>query len=302
MQSSNKTLAYWRERKLIRWLMTQWCNYKCSYCPQEHGRKQIFRGAPGHWADNHDVDAWMAHFEEHFLHYDCNFILTGGEPMMDKVNMEPLLRALSWRDWVQSIKIDTNCSWNPVGWDVDKSKVVFLCSFHPEHTDEDSFFNKLQLMQGAGWRIGIVNLVVLPDRFEMLARMRDRSANYGLAFSAVPLDGQLSLYTSEQVRQLQQHIPAIDWEIRTGGNPIGRNCLHPAVTYKVYPSGELEVGCHEDMRGSILDDVLPSLPYGYTPCPKTSCMCTEKYTFLEDMDINDAPQPMTRYAERISLL
>jgi len=110
---------------LIRWMITEWCNYNCPYCPQTHERKaQKGNGMTAHSFDNFPVEKWIEAFERHFAEYRLSLVTSGGEPMVDRKNMIVFLNAMSKRPTTESVRIDTNGWWKADQYlDLDKSKI-----------------------------------------------------------------------------------------------------------------------------------------------------------------------------------
>jgi len=283
--------SVWKDRTLVRWVCTQWCNYSCSYCNQEHSRKQTYRGKPGHWADNASVDCWLTAFN---AIPNLSLIITGGEPFVDRKSMKPFLEGLA----AASVKIDTNGSWDPYEWKPPKCDPLLLVSYHPEQVHEDFFFHQLRAISLFGWRIGAVNVVAKSGQLNVLPRLQARCNEAGTVLSVLPLDGNLNSYTPNEQLELRNYIPCIYADIRTGSSPMGKPCLHPSVAYKVYPDGSAEVGCYPRKIGSVFDG-LPKRLHGYTPCPHSSCFCIEKFSFLQELSVNLSPMPMVDYARRL---
>ena len=79
---------------VLRWFMTEWCNYKCPYCPQEHSRNR-FRGSFRiHSFDNYKPAEWCRAIERNLIDKAVAITITGGEPMLDIKNMRVLLSTL----------------------------------------------------------------------------------------------------------------------------------------------------------------------------------------------------------------
>ena len=76
----------WRPRRgvpaiLLRWLFTEWCNYRCPYCPQTHDRwAPKGDGFTAHAFDNFPVERWQGAFRRHFSTTRLSLVLTGESP------------------------------------------------------------------------------------------------------------------------------------------------------------------------------------------------------------------------------
>lgn len=289
-----ETERIWTNRRLVRWHMTEWCNYNCSYCPQDHGRRT---GRLGHWTDNKPVEDWLAALKFHFNQYKLSLLISGGEPMIDYKNLHVLVSSLLEEDYVDAIKIDTNLSVvRPMPVD---ERLVFMASYHPEHTGVVQFLLKLDKAEDMGWNFLVINIVAKPGDFENIRRVKRTIELNGFHVSILPKDGCLNEYSAEEIADLRSWIPPADWHIRTGGSPMGMTCLHPAVAYKMYGDGSIEVGCHSRREGNLFG-TLPVLFEHAIPCPRGQCFCTEKYTFT--MDVNHGPMPLKQFTERLALI
>lgn len=71
-KSFAEVLNVWKPRDapnatLVRWHITEWCNYHCLYCPQTHGRyAPKGNGATAHAFDNFPLEQWLQAFRRHF--------------------------------------------------------------------------------------------------------------------------------------------------------------------------------------------------------------------------------------------
>lgn len=268
----------------VRWMCTQWCNYRCSYCPQNHTRKQVYKGSPGHWADNQPWQEWYDAFTRHFAAYDTTLHLTGGEPMLDRKNMLPLLAVLSRQPWVKFLELDTNGTFDP-DWDVDRSRFGLHLSYHPEMVSESDYFTKVDRLQSHGWPIMMAAFVVLPGGFQTMRRFAAELKSRGIPINVMTLDGRTSHYTPEQIEELRSYVPAADW-YHAEASPRGKQCTYSSVSYEVDPDGSVIVSCHrtkgERYHGSLWS-TLPLRPEGAIACPKSSCSCEERYTHLVEL-------------------
>src|SRR5271155_1369957 len=150
---------------LLQWLFSEWCNYRCPYCPQTHDRwapKGVDKTA--HAFDNYPLEAWIGAIERHFNDHRLSLVLTGGEPMLDRKNMMRLLNHLSAMDNVERIRIDTNAWWRPEQFSlIDKTKITLMCTFHPSQVDEERFISRIESYLSAGFKIGFVNYVMTTE-------------------------------------------------------------------------------------------------------------------------------------------
>lgn len=287
------TAEFWSSRVFLRWMQTQWCNYRCWYCRQDHTRKQMYRGAAGHWIDNAPLLAWVDAFDQHFAGRKLSLSITGGEPMLDKKNMDPFLQHCADASYVDSVRVDTNGSWDPAGWRADVSKVRLMVSYHSTETTLQEFRRSLDRLLSCGWKVAVVNIVVDPARFDELL-----SVDLPIPVAYLLMYGKLDLYTAEQAAVLRSKHHAADWPHRAEERTKGKPCLFPSTAYEMEPDGSVRAGCTPELNGSLFGE-LPVRRSGYTPCPYEDCCCVDKYGFLEDMPPVTSAQPLDLCAERL---
>jgi hypothetical protein len=290
--------------KIVHWMCTLWCNYRCSYCRQPHERRQqwvntktpndtradVYSGMAAHWADNATVEEWARAFHRCFSRWDTSFAITGGEPMLDRC-FDKLLHSMSW---CRRIGVDTNLSWKP---EVRKPpRNVFLkASWHPEHIDAAGFLDSVRRCLDYGWQVAVVNVVMMPDNFDKL-HLVDQLARINVPVSVGHAYGQGVVYTEEQVATLRSLIPVEDWRWRSGERTTGLMCKYPSASYEVEPDGSALVSCHSQ-RWSVFTDDPPEPFNGSVPCPRSKCTCVDRYAFLDSMP-ELAKHPAEAFADR----
>lgn len=282
----------------VRWMCTQWCNYTCFYCPQNHERKQVYKGSPGHWADVRPWQEWAAAFRKHFPRMVLH--MTGGEPMLDRVNTQPLLEAVA--DFTDYFEIDTNGSFT---WDSPiREKAALHVSYHPTMVTPGVYLDQIRSLRDRGWRVMMSAFVVLPNTFSEMRIMAYNMRQLGIPMNVMTKDGKLDGYSPAQVEELRKYIPAADW-YHAAASPAGKMCNYPSVAYEVDPDGSVIVPCHRKpdprFHGSLWTK-LPELFQGYIPCPKKACSCEERYTHLQEIGLAGAISPKEAYASRIRTL
>lgn len=299
----NQVQLAWQDRTLVRWMATQWCNYGCSYCQQNHARRAYYKGSPSHWADNKPWQEWSAAFLRHFSG-DITMHMTGGEPLLDKKNAEPLLQRLIGAGWIASI--DTNGSFPCQGWELDKSAIGLQVSYHPEEVEEEQWFVYMQKLLDNGWRVDMAAYVTVPGTLPTALRIAERLHRLGVPVNTHPLNFTAAQYTEEEIATIRSFLPEKDLAYRVGKSTGGNPCLYPAISYEVDPDGSVIVSCHrhlgEQYHGSVWDAALPVRPRGYVACPRSKCDCEERYTFQEHLGYNVQRSPKAEYASRLKEL
>jgi organic radical activating enzyme len=299
------TMDVWRPKDgvpvvLLRWLVTNWCNYRCPYCPQTHERRAPKGdGMTAHAFDNFPLHEWQDAFDRHFAGYRLSAVITGGEPMVDRKNVPALLNFLSAKSTVECIRIDTNASWKPERYpDLDRSKIILMCTFHPSHMEESAFMARTQALLDAGFKIGMVNYVMDESNVPLFRERRDKFAKLGVVLHPNPLWNQGGKYKEADLELMKDALPELDFLYRSGiGDPNGRICRYPALGYEMDYRGIIRPGCMPWLSASFFDEKLPAQPEGPIPCPHNSCVCLDKYSFLAESERNITTNPLAIYSD-----
>ena len=198
---------------LVRWLTTEWCNYSCPYCPQTHARWEP-KGDEftAHAFDNFPLDSWIEAFYRHFRERRLSLVITGGEPMIDRRSMLPLLQALTSMETLECIRIDTNAFWKPAWYSqVDKSKLILMCTFHPSQTSEREFFDKVEDILANGFNIGMINYVMSAANKDKYYERRDKFLTLGIPLHPNPLFGSDGKFAKEDIELFNEELPEVDY-------------------------------------------------------------------------------------------
>ena len=300
----SEVLNVWKPRDaphaaLVRWHVTEWCNYHCPYCPQTHGRyAPKENGATAHAFDNFPLALWLQAFRRHFTNQRLSLVISGGEPLIDKKNMPLLLTAFHEMKEVECIRINTNVAWK-LDWyrNVDKSKIILMCTYHPTQVDEPQFFAKIERLLESGFQIGMINYVMTSQQREKYFVYKEKFSKLGIPLHPNPLWDQRGRHSAEDMALFESELPTLDYLYRTGKNsPKGKKCLFPGLAYELDYRGKITVGCHPTASGSFFDQELPALFAGPVPCPRTKCVCLDKYSFLEESNRNITTNPLALYS------
>ncbi|MDR3408171.1 MAG: radical SAM protein [Methylovirgula sp.] len=303
-----KALSAWgpdarhqRPAVLLRWLVTEWCNYRCPYCPQTHDRRaEKGDGLTAHAFDNFPLETWLEAFDRHFKDYRLSLVITGGEPMVDRKNMPLLLDHFSAKESVECIRIDTNAWWKPEQFALkDISKIILMCTFHPSQTSEDEFMARIRRILDAGFRIGMINYVMHGADKDLFEDRRRRFRDIGVALHPNPLWGSNGTYPEADLAIMKSSLPEVDYLYRTGTqNPYGKGCLFPALSYEMDYKGHIHAGCMSE-GGLFFDSELPKRPLEAVLCPMHSCVCLDKYSFLSGIERNISTNPLMEYKKAL---
>ena len=304
LDSFNRVLSVWRPAGekpifILRWLVTEWCNYRCPYCPQSHGRFVFKDEYTAHAFDNHSLGKWVDAFSRHFNERRLSLVITGGEPMLDRKNMVPFINELSSMSTVECIRIDTNASWDPDPYGkVDPSKIILMCTYHPCQVSQRSFYSRVKQLLDYGFRIGMVNFVMSHGNFGIYRELRNEMAELGIPLHPNPLWDLEGQYSGEDLRMLKEELPDADYHYRSKQlSPYGKKCLFPALAYQMNQNGQISVGCHPQVSGSFFNHSLVPTFDGPVPCSAKACVCLDMYSFLEDVNRNTDVNPLHIYSD-----
>lgn len=301
--SFKEILSVWRPDNgmntvILRWLITEWCNYKCPYCSQNHSRFSPKGKYTVHAFDNYPIEKWLQAFYHHSKQFRISLVITGGEPMLDKRNMVPFLKELTGISNVVCIRIDTNLSWNPLMLnEIDPSKIIFMCTYHPSQTSDQPFYEHLDQLLNLQFKIGMVNYVINKENidryYDIKMKMKDRS----IPLHPNPLWNSKGQYSQHDLSFLKQELPNLDYLYRTQlMSPYRKKCLFPSLAYEMDQIGTINIGCHHHVKGNFFNPNLPSLFAGPVPCPVKSCVCLDKYSFLIGINRNTSLNPLKIYS------
>jgi len=279
---------------LLNWSITQWCNYKCPYCPQSHDRFGHIGKYAAHAFDNHPLEKWLEAFSHHFQKRRLSLVITGGEPMLDVKNMAPFLKGVASMSTVECIRIDTNASWKLDDYkEVDPSKIILMCSYHPSHVSQMTFKNKLKKLVDFGFKIGMVNLVITKDNLKMYWELKKELSEIGIPLHPGPLWYSDENCCEDILMFFKKELPEADFKFRAKKiSPYKKKCLFPALAYQMNQFGELHIGCYPTVHGSLFDNDLIKTFTGPVPCPKNECSCLFQYSFLGEVNRNISLNPL----------
>lgn len=284
---------------LLRWMMTFWCNYKCSYCIQPHNRFLKTGEYSVHAFDNYPVDKWIEAFKYHFKETRLSLVITGGEPMLDKKKLIVLLNVLTSMKTLECIRIDTNTSLILEKQDINNpDKLILMCTYHPTQTMEGDFLKRINNLVESGYKIGMVNYVVTRDSIKRFRYLKEKFRNMSIPLHPNPLWDSSGLYSEEDIQILREELPETDFLYRTGiKSPYGEQCLFPVIGMQMDYTGRINVGCHLDLYKSFFDQSLPLLFSEPVLCPMEKCYCLDMYSFLLSVNRNITPNPLQIYSE-----
>lgn len=291
---------------ILRLFLTEWCNYKCPYCVQTHERKRIVRQKDGktfyaHAFDNFPVDTWIKAFRAFSEKNRIALTITGGEPFLDQDNMLCFLSEMVKIPEVDNIRIDTNASWDPVPYrGFDKSKLFLMCTFHLSRLNDKKYVEKIQELMREGFSVTMVNYVMSPQQRDNFVRLKKVFSDIGVPLNPNPLWNPSHKRSEEELAILRSVTNEFDLNYRACfSSPYGKRCMYPAVAYEIDQTGFVTTGCHPERNGDFITGVLPELFESPVSCPAVTCICLDKYSFLEGCRRNLSLNPLLEFAKCI---
>ncbi len=294
--------------RLVRWLMTEWCNYNCPYCDQSpHDRRSAStRGFTVHASDNRPAELWEDAFRRHFSDTRLSVVITGGEPFLDRPFITRMLKFLCAFKSTETLRVDTNASWNPDAFrDLDTSKIILMCTWHPSQIGANKFLANLSRLLERGFRIGIINYVMSGEQKERQSYLEHRrmAADMGVVLNPNPELRDGFHHTEDELALLREELPPADYRYKaTQAAPTGKKCLFPTIGYQLDYRGIISVGCVHKACGSLFAERLPNGPAGPIPCPLSRCRCLDMYSFLGEVNRNITLDPLQVYSEQLKAL
>ena len=276
----------YKPKIFLKWFMTNWCNYNCPYCFQDHSRNRRNGSTNVHSFDNYSPAEWVQAIDRTFKTKEMAVSITGGEPMLDMENMSRFLEMMLNKSYIDNIRITTNMSWNPLSLEnlPNKGKLIFYLTFHPSHTRINDFITKAKLLEELGFSIGLVNYVMTPQQSLYFEELKDKLKEANLPLNPAPL--WYSKPDKYLKRILKQMLDTADVNALMGGITKGKICYFPFIGYELNQNGDISVGCFPWVNGNIFKDDIPKLPEGPVKCPRYQCRCFDKYSFIKGLNRN----------------
>jgi hypothetical protein len=302
---------------LIRWQLTHWCNFACSYCcsrvtvglDRDKVRSVLRRDSAepirldgplpsrrpaekvkNHAFSNYSVQDWCAALRQRFGHRNLAMTLNGGEPFWDLSNMCRFLWEVTGWDNVDNIRIDTNASWTPPkNFAGDRLANINLnAAWHPSEMSLDRFVANLQKYRDHGLSVTMVNFVMQKDQLETYERLADAVEPLGVPVNPsiyIPTSEEQASYrhAAEEMALYHRYLTDFDITYRTGqGKTLNKPCRFPTIAYTMDVAGEIAVACYGTRKGHLFEGPIPERLVDWAKCPKTSCVCVDMYSMLEE--------------------
>jgi organic radical activating enzyme len=275
-----------KPRIILKWFMTNWCNYNCAYCFQDHSRNRRRSSPSIHAFDNYSPVKWIEAIDKAFQTKEMTVTITGGEPMLDMENISEFLEMMLNRTYIDNVRITSNMSWNPLSLENlhNKEKLIFYLTFHPSQVRYNDFLTKAKRLEELGFSIGLVNYVMTTHQSSYYEEFRDRLKEANLPLHPSPL--WYSKPDKHLKKILKQMLDIADANSLMGGITKGKICYFPSIGYELNQDGKINVGCFPWVNGNIFKNDIPKLPEGPVRCPRYQCRCFDKYSFIKGVNRN----------------
>jgi hypothetical protein len=121
------------------WHITNWCNFKCSYCPALPALTNNFK------VDNHTANHKLTLARLNQVKIDFEICITGGEPTLHP-DLPDILKSLCENTHCEDISFFTNLSkplnfYEELNTTLNSEKLVIMASYHPDYYN-DRFLEK----------------------------------------------------------------------------------------------------------------------------------------------------------------
>lgn len=200
---------------IVNWLMTEWCNYKCPDCLQNHDRKKSVerngKTYSPHAFDNFPAEKWVNSFKNLSKRYCLSLIIGGGEIFLDKENIMYFLSELVEMPGINDIRLDTNASWNPKLYKgIRKEKITLMCSFHPSMSSIENFVPPIDSLLNKGFRVELINYVMTLGQMRSYEEVRKVFARLNIPVNPQPFGMSGDERTEEELGLLRKFISEQD--------------------------------------------------------------------------------------------
>ncbi len=220
IESLGQRSLLYRDLFAVSWILGRFCNYSCSYC-WPYASTKIKDHRPTEVVIQNIAEIKRQARERGFNSFHFSF--SGGEP-----SMHP-----GYLDFLQAYGADTpNCNYQSVHMTTNLSlkmawyekyveatkelnRVSITASYHSEFAKSEEFKQKIIFLQGHDVQVTI-NMVMVPERFEMLWELALDFHNAGINVTLKPqsnLDATMVVdgYTAAQMEILKNGLPQMDY-------------------------------------------------------------------------------------------
>lgn len=171
------------------WLLGNQCTYKCSYCPS------IFHDGSAKYQPTDVIQNVMKNLPK------CNITFTGGEPTFhpdfEKIVLE--------KPDIVDISVISNASRPLAFWERIASKLrLVTLTYHMEYAIHDRFVSIAELVYKTHKKMGSINLIMLPNRWEECVQVYERLIEKGFRVVLKPLVENFGVGATQTVKEYTQ--------------------------------------------------------------------------------------------------
>ena len=272
------------------WFLTNWCNFKCSYCSESGNMVERFS------KDTSAGKYKLVLSRLRGLSNPFNVELIGGEPTLHP-NIEDIIVELSGIDACQRIQVVTNLSRSLEFYKrFDHPKVQLIASYHPEHHTED-FVEKAAQIRNINVT---VNLIDDPSYFDQTIKVVEMFKERRVEFAFNLLNDTPTYQPNYNERffdvydslisegKNNEHIPYAfeDGSVGTfNESQIVKNGLHKLkgymctpIRYRITHDGDIRNFC----TGRKLPLIIGESTHQREVCPNECCGCDALFIFHKE--------------------
>lgn len=309
----------------ITWLLTLWCNYRCSYCflgnhkrhqtlnrphhgPLRYVKSTLLGKNSAHSFDNYPAERWIDRIATIAEGRRICLKISGGEPFLDRNNMHAVLRGLLPLASIDNIRVDTNGSFNPAFYrDLDLRKVHLNVSYHPEYVSIDALCTDIKAIQDVGFNIGMVNFVMAPSQRAQYEKAKDMFWRIGVYVNP---NAYIAVKSSDATADYEYCRPYLsDFDLRNKARRVDYAqtlCNFPQIGLEMNPDGAICNACYGSRRANVftsrVDDINALLTEKACLCPRKACDVTNMYSFQCGQDRNHMSMETMRSYTRNALI
>ncbi|MBU9889796.1 MAG: 4Fe-4S cluster-binding domain-containing protein [Candidatus Omnitrophica bacterium] len=302
-----------RRNLYVTFQLTRWCNYSCPYCfdgchektqpwPRRDGKiatlsDRLFprRRSSAHAFDNYPVHRWVEAIQKIAAGRMISLKITGGEPFLDTPNVLALLKGILPLVSVDPIRFDTNGTFDPNDYrGLTLEKVFLNVSYHPSHIRRDAFLAKVRAIAAAGFRIGMVTMVVTPSQRREFETVKEACLRLGLHVNPNPrLEQPDARFSDYDHAFFSRFLVPFDVENKLHRTDLQRvRCRFPQIGLQIDPDGKIYNACFTKRKTDIFRASANSLNTLLAEtacfCPRQTCHCTNMYSFQVGQSRNNA--------------
>jgi organic radical activating enzyme len=287
------------------WHLTNWCNYKCSYCP-------VLTVITNNFKKDDHAESYKSVLERlSTIDHPFKMCITGGEPTLNP-NILEILEGLAKLDNCHQIAVMTNLSRSVAFYKsiddlgnkypmYDNSKIVIMASYHPEYFN-DKFAEKAIELSKQIKRFQVsINFSDKPKNWDNTVSVLEMLKSNNIKMKPTILSKNSNyhpIYVPKFYETFKKYLEESPWVVevdvefqdgtktRMKDYEIEQQKLHKFTGYMCTPiyysidiAGQIKNICtNNTIVGSLTKDNLVKK----LPCPKDTCLSRRLLTFYKE--------------------